>query len=220
MKLRFLTALLFLFLAACAGEPATQGSVDTGSTEPISDADKQELVALQRIGDVRVYWYQKASRVESTSERGKFIEQSRQVHILINRGHSYFAGITDYAMKEEERFLYSTDMHDLLVNLRDHRGSYNQRRSINIKGDAPIKRADRETTAYKMIAVEQIKDGKVNTSYFARYRGEEEDKSKFDRVATFNKCLAIVMQATGQAVPRGSTGVGPNQGRDIGPNRR
>lgn len=216
-------ALLLLMMLAACSSPATPADgeatgVDTG-TGAIKDDDQKELSALKRIGDVRVYWLQKKALVESVKDTGghggKFIEQPRQVHVLINNGHSFYSGITDYSMRPEERFLNSTDMHDLLVILRDQLGFFEKGISVNIKGDDPIARADSDDRVVKMIAVQQIKDGKVNTSYFARYHKEEADESKFKRVETFNKCLAFVMQATAGAKPRGSTGVGKDGGRSV-----
>ena len=61
-------------------------------------------------------------------------------------------------------------------------------------------------TTSRVIAVEIIKDGKVNTSYFARRENEHE--SDKDRAKMFNDCQAVLMQAIAGALPRGNADYG------------
>jgi hypothetical protein len=217
MKLQFLIALPLLVLAACASEPGTQGSVDTEGTGSIEDADKLELAALQRIGDVRVTWFQKAGLKESWMRKGTMVEQQRQLRVLVNQGHSWYAGVNDYTVEPEVTFLHSSDMHDLLVILRDQCEFFDKGRSVNIGGDDPVKRADREASTDKVIAVQQIKDGKVNTSYFA-FRDKEPLLDE-QRAKKFNEAQGFVLMAIGKSVPRGTTGVGESKGRTMDPRR-
>lgn len=208
---------LLLMLAACSSGPESPGSIDTGTGGAVADQDKVELEALRRIGDVRVYYYQKPGMKPSALHKGQNVEQKRQLHVMVNKGHSYYAGIPDYKMKAEEIFLYDSDMHDLLVVLRDQMGFFDKGASVNIKGDDPVRRADREDTTDRMIAVEQIKDGKVNTSYF--YRRVLEEALDADRSEKFNKCQAIVTMAVGRAIPRGKVGDNYDEGKTLQPRR-
>ncbi len=206
---------LALLLGACASNPPVNNSGDTGkegsgdTAEPEDDMAKVERDALSRIGDVRIYYFQKPGIKPAGYNSGRTIEQPRQLHVLVNKGHSWYRDIPDYKMKPEERYLHSVDMHDLLLILRDQVGFFEKGAAVNIKGDDPVKRAEREDATDRMIAVEQIKDGKVNTSYFARRL--REDSIDADRAKRFNEAQAFVLQAVGNALPRGSIGDGKGE---------
>lgn len=213
-----LSCLLLLTVAACSSGPGA--SNDPGPDAPPDErgnVEKVEREALARIGDVRVYYYQKAGTKPSAVRPGTTVEQPRQLHVLVNKGHSFYADTPDYKMLPEERLLNSVDMHDLLVILRDQMGFFERGASLNIKGEDPIRRADREERTDRMIAVQQIKDGKVNTSYFARRIQEESIDAA--RSKTFNDCQAIVLQALANALPRGSTSEGSGDRESILPGR-
>lgn len=216
--MRLLICLLLLLTAACASGPQRTNGSGTDSPEPEENSTKVEREALARIGDVRVYYYQKRSQKESAVKPGTMVEQPRQLHVLVNKGHSFYSDTPDYKMLPEERLLNSVDMHDLLVILRDQMGFFERGASLNIKADDPIKRADREPDTDRMIAVQQIKDGKVNTSYFSRRKREESVDAK--RSEKFNNCQAIVLQAVGNALPRGSTSEGAGDRESLLPGRR
>lgn len=222
LRTAFSLLMLVTALSACSTGPAPANNSGVNSNEPakpeeLDAAEKVEREALSRIGDVRVYYYQKAGTKPSGRHPGKTVEQPRQLHVLVNKGHSFYAGTPDYSMPAEERYLNSVDMHDLLVILRDQMGFFEKGASLNIKGDDPVKRADREDRTDRIIAVEQIKNGKVNTSYFARRMVEETlDEA---RAKKFNECQAIVLQAVANALPRGGVGDGRGDGSSILPNR-
>jgi hypothetical protein len=208
---------VILTLAACAtgSGPAANKPVEP---EAIEATDKVEREALSRIGDVRVYYYQKEGNKPSAVRPGTTVKQPKQLHVLVNKGHSFYVGMQDFEMPEEQRYLTSADMHDLLVILRDQMGFFERGNSINIKGDDPIKRADSEPKTDRIIAVEQIKDGKINTSYFARRILEEALDEKRSKV--FNDSQSIVLDAVANALPRGRIGEGAGDRNDILPGRR
>lgn len=214
-----LSCLLLLTAAACtSGQPASNDPrPDAPPPDELENIEKVEREALSRIGDVRVYYYQKAGTKPSAMHPGRTVEQPKQLHVLVNKGHSFYAGMNDYDMPDEHRYLTSADMHDLLVILRDQMGFFDRGASLNIKGDDPVQRADREDKTDRIIAVEQIKNGKVNTSYFARRILEEALDA--DRSKKFNDCQSLVLEAVSKAQPRGRIGEGSGDRDSMLPGR-
>lgn len=202
-----LLALMLIVLSACESAPRNGDVADGGETAP-AEGDELERMAYNRTGDVRLFYYVKGAMVNSAREqddRGT-VEQRELKHILINKSHSFYQGVPDHKMRKEERFLFNADMHDLLVILRDQLGFFDKGNAVNILGDDPIARADSERDVTRIIAVEQIIDGKVNTSYFARRNNE--DQRDRDRAKAFNDAQAFIMEAISKAVPRGASGYG------------
>jgi hypothetical protein len=195
-------ALLVVLLAGCA---SGSGSINEG---PQGDFEELERLAYDRTGDVRVFFYVKARQVVNRGLDGtaRVVEQPELKHILVNRGHSFYQGVPDHRLSPAERFLFNADMHDLLIVLRDQFGYFRAGNSVNILSDDPIARADREPNVGRIIAIEQIVDGQVNTSYFARRL--DEDRLDPARARVFNDCQAIVMEVISKAVPRGVAGQG------------
>lgn len=205
--MRYALLLLFALLTACAST-GTGGGND--EVDPTGEADEVERQAYDVTGDVRVYYYVKNMLVRGAG--GRDIEQEELRHTLVNRSHTFYAGLPDHQMKKEERFLYNADAYDLLKILKEL-GFFEKGNSVNILGDDPIARADREARTTRIIAVEQIKDGKVNTSYFARRDNEHEADP--DRAKLFNDCQAVLMQAIAGALPRGEAGFGEGDTKRI-----
>ncbi|MCA8919951.1 MAG: hypothetical protein KDB32_12795 [Planctomycetes bacterium] len=198
--------LLTLLLSACAsGGGSSDGAVTDGGGEidPNSDADTLEQQAYEVTGDVRVFWYVKSALLPGAG--GRDVEQKEQRSTLINRNHSFYRGMPESQMRDEERFLMNADMYDLLIALKAI-GFFDKGSAVNVLSDEPIERADREPQTSRIIAVQQIKDGKVNTSYFARRIGESELDP--DRAKIFNQCQAVVMQAIAGSLPRGNADYG------------
>ena len=203
-KAAFLFLLLALALSACASSTGDDAGASTdGSIDPNGDADRLESEAAGVIGDVRVFWYVKSAMLPGAG--GRDVEQREQRSILINKGHSFYRGMPEQNMRKEERFLMNVDMYDVLITLKD-RGFFSKGNAVNVLSDDPVERADRELQTTRMIAVQQIKDGKVNTSYFARREGE--DVLDRDRALAFNECQSIVMRAIAGALPRGDADYG------------
>lgn len=200
--MRYALLLLFALLTACASTGTGTGG-GNDEVDPTGEADEVERQAYDVTGDVRVYYYVKNMLVRGAG--GRDIEQEELRHTLVNRSHTFYAGLPDHQMKKEERFLYNADAYDLLKILKEL-GFFEKGNSVNILGDDPIARADREARTTRIIAVEQIKDGKVNTSYFARRDNEHEADP--DRAKLFNDCQAVLMQAIAGALPRGEAGYG------------
>jgi hypothetical protein len=206
--MRYLAFLLLALLTACASTGSGGGSTD--GIDAGSEADVIERQAHEVTGDVRVYYYVKNMLVPGAA--GRQVEQEELRHTLVNRGHTFYAGLPDHQMKKEERFLYNADVYDLLKIFKEL-GFFAAGNSVNIMGDDPVARADREGRTTRIIAVEQIKDGKVNTSYFARRDNEHEvDKP---RARLFNDCQAVLMQAIAGALPRGEAGFGEGDTKRI-----
>lgn len=198
---RLLACLSLLLLAAC-----TTGTGETYDPPP-GELDEIERMAYERTGDVRVYFYIKPRAILRTAgENSRVVEQREVRYVLVNKGHSFYRGEPDYRMAKEERLLYNNEMHDLLVVLRDQFGFFRRGNSVNILNDDPFARADREPNTGRMIAVQQIIDGKVNTSYFSRRLNEEAIDA--GRAKSFNDCQAIVMEVVAKAIPRGTAGQG------------
>lgn len=200
--MRYAALLLFALLTACAST-GTSSANTSDDVDPTGEADEIERQAYDVTGDVRVYYYVK--NMLGRGAGGRDIEQEELRHTLVNRSHTFYAGLPDHQMKKEERFLYNADAYDLLKILKEL-GFFEKGNSVNILGDDPITRADREGRTTRIIAVEQIKDGKVNTSYFARRDNEHEADP--DRARLFNDCQAVLMQAIAGALPRGEAGYG------------
>jgi hypothetical protein len=207
--------LLMLLLAGCATTATTSGGGGTegADIDPNAAEDEKEAESYKVTGDVRVYFYVKARQVQGafrTTEDGErvsgsTVDQDEQHHVLVNKSHTFYMGEADQDIPAHERFLRNTDMYDLLTIFKEL-GFFDAGSSVNVFGDDPIVRADRERTTTRIIAVEIIKDGKVNTSYFARRENEHEaDK---DRAKLFNDCQAVLMQAIAGALPRGDANYG------------
>lgn len=216
MNLRILALLLVgLMLSACGGGGSSHKVIDDDLPDDYANMDDKdrERYALERIGDVRVYVYLKPSRVvsarNSDDTRTSYTEQKEMLQILINTGHSAYKKVPDYQLAEEERFLKNADMYDLLRILRDQLHFFDKGMSINILGEDPVKRAKSEANTDRIIAVEQIRNGKVNTSYFARFANADmDDDFQRDRVKYFNQAQGIILEAYGNALPRGVAGQG------------
>ncbi|MCA8914154.1 MAG: hypothetical protein KDB90_01985 [Planctomycetes bacterium] len=216
MRYAILLVIMLACLCGCATTGNTSGgggSDGTDSIDPNAAEDQKEREAYEVTGDVRVYYYVKRTLVKGafrTTENGErtsgpMVEQEEQHHVLVNKSHTFYMHIADQDVPPEERFLRNTDMYDLLRIFKEL-GFFKSGSSVNIFGDDPIERADRERTTSRVIAVEIIKDGKVNTSYFARHENEHE--SDRDRAKMFNDCQAVLMQAIAGALPRGNADYG------------
>ena len=215
-------ALLTLLLSACATTGTTNGGggvTEVEDVDPNTEADELEAKAYGVIGDVRVYYYVKSMMIPSAREKDSFVQQEEQKHILVNKGHSLYRDEPDYMLPEEEHILYNADMYDLLRIFKEL-GFFESGHSINILGDDPLDRADREGRTQRIIAVQQIKDGKVNTSYFARIEGEayvnkDDDPATWERSKCFNECQAVFMQAISGALPKGDADYGTGDSKAI-----
>jgi hypothetical protein len=218
-----LSLIFVLLLAACESTGAKDNSVDDG-IDPNSEQDALEQQAYDVTGDVRVFYYVKDMMLESAFQKGEMIQQEELRNTLLNKGHSFYRGVPDHQIKKEERFLHNSDMYDLLKIFKEL-GFFAKGHSVNIFADDPIARADSESGTTRVIAVEVIKDGKVNTSYFARRIGENlMDDSKSDeeirRAKAFNECQAVFMQAIAGSLPRGAAGYGDGDTSGIDNERR
>jgi hypothetical protein len=210
--MRILVCLIALaVLAGCATTQRDDTPVDEG-IDPNAEADELERQAYEVTGDIRVFYYVKQMQVPSAREKGTFVDQEEQLYILINKSHAWYASVPDYKWATQERSLNNADTYDLLYVLREL-GFFDTGHSVNILSDDPLDRADRERDTMRVIAVEQIKDGKVNTSYFARHIGDntvdaDRDPGRHARSVAFNECQAIVMQAIAGTLPRGTAEYG------------
>ena len=218
MRFPILLIMLALFIGACStgGGSSSDGSgLDAGDNiDPNADEDQKEAEAYGATGDVRVYFYIKAASVQGgiRTSGGSMVEQDEQRHTLVNKSHTFYMGKADQDAPPEQRFLRNTDMYDLLQIFKEL-GFFESGASVNIFGDEPIARADRERNTTRIIAVEIIRDGKINTSYFARRENEHEvDK---DRAKLFNDCQAVMMQAIGGSLPRGNADYGTSDDNKI-----
>lgn len=193
-----------LLFAGCESTPDRPAG-----NEPLPESQEElEVYAYNRIGDVRVIYYVKGAMVNSARDQDSrgTTEQKELLHILVNRSHRNYMDMPDHLMKPEERLVYNADMHDLLVVLRDQCGFFKKGNSINIYSDDPIARANADRDVRKIIAVEQIINGRVNTSYFAR-RVNEDHRDK-DRAEAFTISESFIMVAISKAIPRGEIGTG------------
>jgi hypothetical protein len=218
-----LSLIFVLLLAACESTGPKDNSVDDG-IDPLAEQDALELQAYDVTGDVRVFYYVKDMMVESARKKGEMVGQDEIRHTLLNKSHSFYRGVPDHQMKKEERFLHNTDTYDLLKIFKEL-GFFAKGHSVNIFADDPIERADNESSTTRVIAVEVIKDGKVNTSYFARHTGEnliDENADEITRARSiaFNECQAVFMQAVSGALPRGGVGYGDGDTSGIDNERR
>jgi hypothetical protein len=195
-----------LLLAACESTPK---ATDDGNDET-ADQDQLEQQAYVATGDVRVYYYVKDTMIPGAS--GHNVKQEEQHTVLLNKSHAFYRGVPDHKMRKEERFLYNADAYDLLKILKEL-GFFAKGASVNIFADDPVLRADNERTTTRIIAVETIKNGKVNTSYFARRSNEHEADP--DRARQFNDCQAVVLQAIAGALPRGDAGYGEGDSSNL-----
>ena len=201
MKTRLL--LLLLPLLICGACTSTGGAV--AQPDRLKN-ETDDQFARRMIGDVRVYYYIKPGMVLSArfKESGTKVKQKEFHRVLINKGHSFYIGIGDANLKEEEFFLEDTAMYDLLLVLKS-KGFFDRGSSVNIGSDDPVERAKREPGTHRIVAVEQIKKS-TNVSYFAwRYK---EDELDIERARTFNEVQRSVMWAIRNALPHGVAGIG------------
>ncbi len=206
-----LLAILALAIAGCT-TPSGDG---VGTFD--GDMNELERVSYERIGDVRIIYYVKETMVESARDKGTLTKQERQLHVLVNRSHTLRQGVPDHKLPPEERFLYNNEMHDLLVVFKDQLGFFEPGNATNILGEDAVAWADRDRSVTRVIAVEQILDGKVNTSYFARRMREDVDDP--DRAKTFNQCQAFFLEALAKSIPRGSADYGESKDDALGRRR-
>jgi hypothetical protein len=217
-----LSLIFVLLLAACESTPKDNSAND--GIDPNAEQDALEQQAYDATGDVRVFYYVKDMMVESARKKGEMVQQDEIRHTLLNKNHTFYRGVPDHQMKKEERFLHNSDMYDLLKIFKEL-GFFAKGHSVNIFADDPIERADNEGGTTRVIAVEVIKDGKVNTSYFARRIGENlidenADETTRARSIAFNECQAVFMQAVSGALPRGEAGYGDGDTSGIDNERR
>lgn len=206
---------LLLLVAGCATGSAGGGG---GYDEmPNATDDEREKIAFDRTGDVWAYYYVKRAQLPSAHREGTYVEQPEQLYVLVNKSHSMYQGLPDHRMKKEERFVWNADMYNFLVVLRDQMGFFKKGNSVNILDEDPIKRADREGKTTRIIAIRQIKNGKVNTSYFARR--DDEHLLDQDRARAFNNCQDMFRQALSTALPRGDVEYGAGDPDSIGRRR-
>lgn len=214
--------ILLVLLTACASTGTTNGGGGAGDVEDVDPATEQDAIeakAYEVIGDVRVYYYVKRMLIPSARAKNEMVQQEEKKYILVNQGHSLYRNEKDYMLPEEEHILYNADMYDLLRIFKEL-GFFEAGHSINILGDDPVARADREMRTQRIIAVQQMKDGKVNTSYFARIEGEayvdrDQDPATWERSKCFNECQAVFMQAISGALPRGTSGYGTGDSKAL-----
>ncbi len=205
MRTLYVTTMLAMLLCAC--------SSSGGAAVPEGDRPEGEEEAYEAIGDVRVYFYVKEMMVESAREAGTMVKQDELSNILVNKHHSLYRGEPEHTLPDEVRFLHDVDMYDLLYIFKTL-GLFAKGNAVNIYGEDPVRRADRESQTTRAIAVEIIKDGKVNTSYFNRRINEHEADP--DRARLFNDCQAVLLQAVAGSLPRGSAAYGSGDTRKIG----
>jgi hypothetical protein len=219
--MRYSWLIFILLLAACESTPKSN---DEGTVDETATQDELESQAYEVTGDVRVFYYVKDMLLDSAFKKGETVPQEELRHTLLNKSHSFYRGVPDHEMRSEERLLYNSDMYDLLKIFKAL-GFFEKGHSENIFGDDPIARADNQSSTTRILAVEVIKDGKVNTSYFARRAGENimtDDKSdeEIRRAKCFNECQAVFMQAIAGALPKGDAGYGGGNKDDIDNERR
>ncbi|MDC1142478.1 hypothetical protein OAU50_05265 [Planctomycetota bacterium] len=170
----------------------------------IEDPVKLEKAVHEYIGDVSVHYYVKRMSVEGT--RGDTVEQKESHFTLVNRDHTFYQNQPEHEIAAHVFFLSNADMYNLLTVLKHKAAFFDSGNSINILADDPVARANSEPSTTRIIAVEQIHDGKVDTSYFNRRSMEHEiDK---DRARRFNYAQDYILEAVRQADPRGSSGAG------------
>jgi hypothetical protein len=195
-----------LLFAACAGTSDAPNPADE-----LEFAEAEDL-AYSRTGDVRVFYYVKpTSAMVGVHSRG-VREQSRQLHILVNRSHADYVGQPESRLLREERFMYNADVHDLLLVLRDELGFFEQGNAVNIRDRNPVERADSDPQVSRMIAIEQKRGGQVNTSYFAIGVNEQNPR----RYRAFERAQELMILAVGRAMPRGQAGHGVGEHDAIG----
>ncbi len=202
---------LSALLWGCTTAPAGDNYVLPGTNAEL------ERIAYERTGDVRIIYYVKRMMVPSAKDKGEMVEQAKQHHVLVNRSHTMRQGVPDHRLPPEERLMYDSDMHDLLVVWRDQLGFFNRGNAVNILGDDPIARADADRRVRRIMAVEQIIDGRVNTSYFARHEGDEDVNPS--RTLAFRNCEAILLEAISKAIPRGTADDGRSAADALGRRR-
>ncbi|MHC4840998.1 MAG: hypothetical protein ACYTDT_08610 [Planctomycetota bacterium] len=194
----FITIAL-LSVVGCKSTPKTPEQF-----KDIKDPVELEKAVYDYIGDVSVHYYVKRMTVEGT--RGDTVEQKESRFTLVNRSHTFYQNTPEHKIDRHVFFIANSDMYNLLTVLKHKAAFFDSGNSVNILADDPIVRANSELSTTRMIAVEQIKDGKVNTSYFKRRSMEHEiDK---DRARNFNYAQDFVLAAVREADPRGSSGSG------------
>lgn len=207
-----------LLLSACvaASEP---GAAPRGG-EALADTETREW-ADKNIGDVRIFYYVKpGARGASGVDQN---EDQKEVRItLINRTHSLYRGLPDSRLAREEFYLSNADAHDLLVILQDKVRFFERNMAVNIGNSDPVKKAKADSRVDRIIAVEIIRDGKVDCSYLSRPREQyivnpgEAEKTRYRR---FNEAQEWVLRYSRWALPRGGAGEG-YKGEEFGKGRR
>lgn len=217
----FIAASLIAVMTLCACASTGGGGGTTTPTE--TNPEDTEKLALQKIGNVRVFYYVKAGTVGGGSGHSG-VPTSTQKEIrttLINKGHAMYEGMPDNQMKEDEYYLWSADMHDLLVVLRDQVKFFESPGAVNIGERDAIARASSDPSVDRMIAVEVIRDGKVACSYLARnwVAGgatlTDEQKTRYKK---YNEAQEFILRCIRNALPRGTAR--PGVGDDILPRGR
>lgn len=209
--MKYLTILLALVLMTLAGCKSSQSM--PSQFKDIKDPIKLEKAVYKHIGDVRVFYYVKGRLVRGTS--GGDVEQKESKFVLINKSHYFYKNMPEHQIPKHEMFLSDSDMYNLLTVLKHKTGFFESGVSINILSEDPIQRANSEASTTRIIAIQQIKNGKVNTSYF--HRRSLEHKIDKDRARKFNYSQDYVIGAVRTAAPRGSAGAG-NAGSGSGHN--
>jgi hypothetical protein len=204
-------SILALAIAGCT----TPSGTGVGTFD--GDMNELERVSYERTGDVRIIYYVKETMVESARDKRTMTKQERQLHVLVNRSHTLRQGVPDHKLPPEERFLYNNEMHDVLVVFKDQLGFFEPGIAKNILGEDAVAWADRDRRVTRVIAVEQILDGKINTSYFARHIDEHDVNP--ERAKTFNECQAFFLEALAKSIPRGSADYGESKDDALGRRR-
>lgn len=220
MHCRFLLVLIFPALLCGACSSTSEPGDGPRAADPSSDTETIDW-ADRNIGDVRIFYYVKpGARGASGVEHN---EDQKEVRItLINRTHSLYRGMPDSRLAREEFYLSNADAHDLLVILQDKVRFFERNMAVNIGNSDPVKKVKADSRADRMIAVEIIRDGKVDCSYLMRPREQyvvnpsEADKTRYRR---FNDAQEWVLRYSRWALPRGGAGEG-YKGEEFGKGRR
>ncbi|MCC6575240.1 MAG: hypothetical protein IT462_15795 [Planctomycetes bacterium] len=221
MLARLSTAAIFVLTMTLLGACASAGG---GTTQPTDtgDPEQQEKLALDKIGSVRVFYYVKGGTIGGGSgHSGVPTATQKEIRTtLINKGHAMYEGMPDNQLKEEEYYLWSVDMHDLLVVLRDQVKFFESPGAVNIGEKDPIARATNDPSVDRMIAVEVMREGKVACSYLARNwvaGGAVLDSDQKARYKKYNEAQEFILRCIRNALPRGTAR--PGEGGNVFPGR-